>query len=173
MGCHLPCPASRDAHHKVGLWRCPRWAQFHLRDSIYVVPALLLLPPPVPYTLSSFPEDGKTPGVWDSGRIRWLLAINRGAQLADRLSLTGHLGVVAVCSLMQRRPVSLLTCHRRRMALGYQPCSCVQTVPILLLGQSIPESKSPVWKQLPAHRMRIGTGKMVKYTKRIEKSSRP
>lgn len=59
------------------------------------------------------------------------------------------------------------------MALGYQPCSRVQTVPILLLGQSVPESKSAVWKQLPALRIRIGAGKMVKYTKRIEKSSRP
>ena len=84
MGCHLPCPASRGEHHKAGLWRCPRWAQFHLGDSSYSVPALLLLPPPAPYTLSSFLEDGETPGVWDSGRVKWLLAINRGAQLADR-----------------------------------------------------------------------------------------
>lgn len=99
-----------------------------------------------------------------------LVAIKKGAQLANWL--VGWAPQAQYICARQCKGDQLICSfaiggEQLRVISSVHVCG---TVPILLLDQSIPESKWPVWKQLPTYRIRIRTGDAMKYRNYMEVS---
>lgn len=80
MGCRLPCPCSRGTNHKVRFLKCPRWACGSASGmQAALSPALFIFL----RTVSSFSEGMEKPFSGGTGEGSMVVAINRGAQLAE------------------------------------------------------------------------------------------